>query len=110
MNRLLAEVNLGGTPLGGGRTLESTYPNAGKLINVIIQNSFVVIGLILLGILIYGGVLFIQSAGSDDSKKAAASKQIITDAVIGFAVVILAFFIIQIIQVITGLQILNSSL
>lgn len=51
--------------------------------------------------------MFIINAGSNDSKKAAQAKAIITDALIGFAVVFLAYFIIQIIEVITGLNILN---
>jgi len=110
MNRLLADVNIGDLPIGGNNTLNNTYPTAGKLINVILQNSLVVIGLLLLGLLIYGGILFIISAGSDDSKKVAQAQSVITDALVGFAVVFLAFFIIQIIEVITGLNILNSNL
>lgn len=110
MNRLIA-FDIGKMiNTGNGSNIADTYPSASKLINVIIQNSFVVIGVILLGILLYGGILFIISAGSDDSKKAAQSKAILTDAVIGFVVVFLAYFIIQIIQVITGLEILNSNL
>jgi len=110
MNRVLAAVNLGDTPLGNGGSLSSTYPNIGTLVGVILKNSLVVIGIILLGLLIYGGLLFIINAGSNDSKKIAQAQTILTDAAIGFAVVLLAFIIIQIIQTITGLNILNSTL
>lgn len=54
--------------------------------------------------------MFIIGAGSNDSKKSAQAKTVITDALIGFAVVFLAYFIIQIVETITGLNILNPSL
>jgi hypothetical protein len=112
MNNLLAAVTgVSIDPyLSSGHTVSTTFPTIGSLINVILKNSLTVIGLIMLVLLISGGLMFIISAGSNDSKKSAQAKSLITDALIGFAVVFLAFFIIQIIQVITGLQILNSSL
>ena len=112
MNNLLAAVT--GIPidpyLSPGKTVSSTFPTVGSLINVILKNSLTVIGLIMLVLLISGGLMFIISAGSNDSKKSAQAKSLITDALIGFAVVFLAFFIIQIIQAITGLQILSPNL
>jgi hypothetical protein len=110
MNHLLAIVDIGKqTPLGTG-AIGNVYPDIGTLVGVILKNSLTVIGIILLGLLIFGGLLFIINAGSSDSKKTAQAKTILTDAVIGFAVVLLAFIIIQIIQTITGLNILNSTL
>ena len=109
MNHLLALVNIGDTPLGSGKSLAGTYPNIGTLVSIILKNSLVVIGIILLVLLIYGGLLFIINAGSDDSKKIAQAQAILTDALIGFVVVLLAFIIIQIIQTITGLNILNNT-
>ncbi|MCX6726865.1 MAG: hypothetical protein NTY75_03560 [Candidatus Shapirobacteria bacterium] len=109
MNRLLADVIIGNTPINGNETLAQTYPNIGTLVGVILKNSLVIIGIILLGLLIYGGLLFIINAGSSDSKKLAQAQTILTDAVIGFVVVLLAFIVIQIIQTITGLNILNNT-
>jgi hypothetical protein len=97
------------TPLGTG-SIATTYPNLGVLVKVILTNAFTVIGLLLLILLIYGGLMFIIGAGDGDSKKAAQAQSTITDALIGFAVVFLAYFIIQIIQLITGINILNSTL
>lgn len=105
MNQLLA-VNIGELPLGT-KSLETTYPNVSVLISIILKNSFAVISIILLIILIFGGITFIMSAGSSDSKKAQQSKSAMTNAIIGFAIVFCAYFIIQIIQIITGLNILN---
>lgn len=51
-----------------------------------------------------------MSAGDGDPKKAAAAQDTITNSLIGFAVVFLAYFIIEIIQIITGIPILNSGI
>jgi hypothetical protein len=98
------------TPLGNGFFLGKEYSNLAVLIQVILRNAFTVIGLLLLILLIYGGLMYIIGAGDGDSKKAAQAQSTITDALIGFAVVFLAYFIIQIIQLITGINILNSTL
>jgi TRAP-type C4-dicarboxylate transport system permease small subunit len=104
MNRLLA-VNIGELSLGNN-TVQNTFPDTASLVSIILKNSITVIGIILVLLLIYGGTTFIISAGSGDAKKADASKSIITNALIGFAVVFSAYFIIQLIEVITGLKIL----
>jgi uncharacterized membrane protein len=104
MKQLLA-VNIGEIPLKSG-TLESNYPDIATLISIIVKNSITIAGIILVFLLIYGGLMFIISAGSGDQKKSEQSKSIITSSLIGFAVVITAYFIVQIIEVITGLTIL----
>jgi len=109
MNNLLAVV-IGvpiDPPLGPKGTVSQTFPTLGSLISVILKNSLTLVGLIMLVLLISGGVMFIIGAGSQDSKKSAQAKTVITDALIGFAVVFLAYFIIQIVEVVTGLKILN---
>jgi hypothetical protein len=110
MNHLLAAV-VTGVPidpfLGPKGSVSQTFPTVGSLISVILKNSLTLIGLILLVLLISGGLMFIIGAGSQDSKKSAQAKSLITDALIGFAVVFLAYFIIQIVEVVTGLKILN---
>jgi hypothetical protein len=93
-----------------GGSLAQTYPNTGTLITMIVKNGAIVAGIILLTLLIVGGLMFIIGAGSDDLKKVQNAQNIIVSALIGFAVIFLAFIIIQIIQVITGLNILNSTL
>lgn len=93
-----------------GSTVNSTFPTIGSLINVLLRNSLTIIGIILLFLLLFGGLQYIISAGSNDPKKTAQSQAIITDALIGFAVVFLAYFIIQIVQIVTGLNILNPTL
>ena len=109
MNRLLAQVAID-PPMGTGRSLSQTFPDIGSLFSVLLKNSLTLIGVILVVLLIFGGVSYIIGAGSNDARKTAQSQAIITDALIGFAVVLLSYFIIQIIEVVTGLNILNPSL
>jgi len=107
MNKfLLAQVNLGNTPLGGGKTVSTQYPDPASLITIIVKNGLTLAGIILIILLVAGGIMMIASAGSGDQKKAAAAKTMITDALIGFLVIFLSYFIIQIVEVITGLTIL----
>jgi len=108
MNRLLA-VNID-VPMGTGRNLSQTFPSLSYLVTVILQNSFTIISIILVALLISGGLMFIIGAGNQDQKKAAQGKTIITDALIGFVVTLLAYSIVQIVEVVTGLKILNSGL
>lgn len=93
-----------------GRHLSTNFPNLGALLNVLLKNSLTLIGILLLALLIFGGVTYIIGAGGDDPKKAAAGQKAVFNALIGFCIVFLAYFIVQIIEVITGLNILNSSL
>lgn len=93
-----------------GKTVSQTFPTLGSLISILLKNSLTVVGIILLVLLISGGLMFIIGAGNQDSKKSAQSKSMITDALIGFLVVFLAYFIIQIVETITGLHILNPNL
>jgi len=102
----LSDIQLGQT----SNTLGGTYSSTSVLISMILKNSMVLASIILLGLLIFGGVTFIMNAGSGDSKKAGQGRAAITNALIGFAIVLLAYTIIQIIEVITGLNILNPTL
>lgn len=109
MKPILA-YNIGNLPLGTGRNISSTYGSVSPLISIVLRNSLTLASIILLGLLIFGGLTFIINAGNSDPKKAQQGKSAITNALIGFAIVLLAYSIIQIVQVITGLNILNSNL
>lgn len=103
-------MNIGQVIPWGSKNLQDTFPTTGSFLSSLLKNALTVVGLLLLFLLIYGGLMFIIGAGSDDPKKAQAAQGIVTDALIGFAVVFCAYFIIQIIEIITGLSILNPSL
>lgn len=105
-SKLLAQVNIGDLPLGNNKTISRTYQNESTLVNIIVRNALTLAGIIFLILIIAGGIMMLASAGSGDQKQAATAKTLITDALIGFLVIFLSYFIIQIIEVITGLSIL----
>ena len=78
----------------------------GGIINTLVNNIFTLAGIILFVLLIVGGLGFIMGAGSDNPEQAKKSKQTITTALIGFIIIFCSYWIIKIIEVITGLNIL----
>ena len=79
----------------------------GELVSIILSNALVVAGVILLFLLVLGGIGIIAGAGNDNPEQTAKGKQAVTAAVIGFIIVFASYWIIQVIQSITGVEILN---
>ena len=102
MNKLAA-VNIG-TKFNSPFT---QLTDLGSFTSLVIQNALVIAGVILLFLLIAGGLGMIIGAGSGDSDQAANGKKAATAAVIGFIVIFAAYWIVQIIEVLTGIQILQ---
>lgn len=109
MKNLLARVSIEDNLFDAqGKTIGTKYQTISPLISTLLKNSLTIAGIIFLGLLLFGGFSMIANAGSNDSKKAAQAKQTVTSAVVGFIVVFSAYLIIQLIEAITGLNILNS--
>lgn len=85
----------------------TTFDTFGKLVNVIVQNAFVLAGLISFVLLVFGGFGIIMGAGSGDSKKLDQGKQAITGAVVGLIIVVTSLWIVQIIEKLTGVSLLK---
>jgi len=79
----------------------------GGIISTLLQNVYILAGIILFILLIVGGLGFIMGAGEDNPEKAKKGKQAITAALIGFVVIFCSYWIIKIIEIITGVSILN---
>ncbi len=110
MLNFLAQVNIGEkVEIRDGVSVASTYTDFGTLISLFVKNSITVAGIIFVILLILGGFSFIMAAGGNDPKKTQQASQTITAALIGFVVVFLSYAIIQLIETITGLQILNPT-
>jgi Na+/melibiose symporter-like transporter len=104
--KLLAQVNIGDLPLGTTK-ISSRYTDFASLISLLVKNSFTLIGIILVILLIFGGFNFIIAAGNDDPKKTQQASNTIKAALIGFVVVFLSYVIVQVIETFTGLTILE---
>jgi len=113
VNHLLAQVEIGKNLIDASgdssQNIGAKYTTISPLISSLLKNSLVIAGIILLCLILFGGFGMLASAGSGDSKKAEQSKKTITSAIIGFIIVFSAYFIIQIIQITTGFNILNST-
>ncbi len=85
------------------------FASPGALISILLKNVYVIAGVLLFVLLIFGGFSIISSAGGGDAKKTAQGQKAITSALIGFLIIFASYWIIQIIQYITGLEILNPT-
>lgn len=86
-----------------GKTLSS-------FIGPLIQDIFVLAGVILLILLIFGGVTFIMNAGSGDKEGMEKGKNALTMAILGFIIIFAAYWLVQIVQYITGIEIFTTKL
>lgn len=78
----------------------------GDLVSVIVANAYILAGVIFLILLVVGGITVISSAGNSDPQQAAKGWKIISSAFVGFLIIFASYWIIKIIEVITGLKIL----
>jgi hypothetical protein len=102
MSNLLAQVKLHDTFFQGVKA--GTVPTVYELIAKILPNAYIIAGLILFIYTIAGGFMIISSAGNPEATK--EGQKIITNAIIGFVVIFCSYWIIQIIEIVTGVQIL----
>jgi hypothetical protein len=101
------------TVFAQGVDLKSLAPSQsvssfGILVNAIVRNAFVFAGIVSFLFLIFGGFQVIVSAG--DPKKTEQGRNAIKGAVIGLLLVVGSFWIVQIIEVVTGAKILNPGI
>ncbi|MFZ5845727.1 MAG: hypothetical protein ACOY0S_04715 [Patescibacteria group bacterium] len=85
----------------------TTFKTFGDLVNVIVQNAFVLAGVISFVLLVFGGFSVIMGAGSGDTKKLDQGKQAITGAVVGLIIVVTSLWLVQIIETLTGVSLLK---
>lgn len=102
---LLAQSTIGETFLGTGSHPLNQLTGPSALISILLSNSIVIAGVILLFIFIFAGYSYI-GAGGNPQKVQAATKYL-TYGVAGFLLVFATFFIIRIIESITGVSILQ---
>ena len=102
----LAQVNIGDRFLGQGAFL-TQLTDIGGLVTIILRAAFAVAGIILIVLFIVGGISIISGAGSDNPENAAKGKQAITSALTGFVIVFSAYWIVRLIELITGLTLLG---
>jgi sterol desaturase/sphingolipid hydroxylase (fatty acid hydroxylase superfamily) len=109
MTTTLARINLGEAfklKNNEGISNIEAFSDVRSFVSSILPNVFVIAGLILLGLIVAGGIGFITSAGNPEAQQ--KSKGTITNAVLGFVIIFAAYWLIQIIQIITGIDIIGK--
>jgi hypothetical protein len=106
----VSEVYAG--PIGGrtgvdtGLTYGGYAGDFGTLISRFVSIGIAVGGVLTLILLIWGGFKYISSAG--DPKGPGEARDIITAGLVGFGIVFIAFWVVQLIELATGTQFLTA--
>ncbi|MBI4062642.1 hypothetical protein HY410_01855 [Candidatus Gottesmanbacteria bacterium] len=79
----------------------------GELVTVIVKNAFVIAGVIAFLLLVFGAFTIIMGAGAGDTKQLERGRQAIVGAVTGLIVVVASFWIVQIVEKLTGVPLLR---
>lgn len=103
---MLSQVDIGKSFLGEKGFLKD-LTNVGALVSIIVSNAMVIAGIILLFLFVAGGIRMIAGAGSQNPEQIAKGRQAVTSALIGFIIVFAAYWIVQLIEGLTGLTILG---
>jgi type IV secretory pathway VirB2 component (pilin) len=101
----LAQVNIG-TALFGEHAISSST-TLGAIVSGILPTLYTIAGVIAFVFLIFTGLGIIMGAGQENPEKLQKAKATFTWAMIGFLVIFGSYWIIQIIQVVTGINILT---
>ena len=78
------------------------FQSFGGLISFFLPKVFLVAGIIFFVITIYAGFSFMRSGGSQDAHEKEKWRMVLTYGVIGLVIIFAAFWILQIINFITG--------
>ena len=77
----------------------------GGLVSTIVSVALTLSGVIVLIFFILGGIGMIAGAGGDNPERMQKGKQTISAAAIGFVIVFAAYWIVQLIEFITGIKV-----
>lgn len=106
MNKLSA-VNIGSKFIGNSSNNLSDPTGVNLYVSNIITASISIAGIILLFLLIGGGIGMIAGAGKSDPQTVEKGKKAATSALIGFIVVFCSYWIVKLVETITGLSLIS---
>ncbi len=86
---------------------KSPFDDIGSLISVLLPNVYVIASVILFILLIFSGLSFIVSAGNQNPEGTKKASGAIRAALMGFLLIFTSYWLIQIIEIITGINILK---
>lgn len=103
---IIRRIQAAGVELPNYEGTEFKFRNSklADIFNALIPYIYVVAGLILLFLIITGGIGLMTAAGNPDKIKAAQGK--ITAGLIGFLIIFVAYFLMQILEVVLGIKLI----
>lgn len=104
----MADFNIGDKLNFQDSTANAEYSTFNTLLNNILPNVYLAAGLVIFIMIVIGGFTILSNSGNQE--KTAEGAKTITSAIIGLLILFASYWIVQIIQVVTGVQILNSTL
>ncbi len=102
MNRVFA--------LDLGTVAPSPIASFGDLVNIIVKNAFMLAAVLTFLLLVLGGFGVIMGAGAGDTKKLEQGQKTITGAVLGLILIVVSYWIVQILEKLTGMTLLSAPL
>lgn len=103
MNKIVQGVDITKQFLQG-----STRQTTGSLVTNILNVAFVASGVIILFMFVYAGIMMIAGAGSGKSENSEKAKQAATYAAVGFAIIFVAYWLIKLIELLTGIPFITN--
>lgn len=91
-----------------GTKVADYFGQPAQLINVLLPNAYIAGGLVILFLLVFGGLSIIMAGG--DQKGMEKGMQAIKSAIVGFLIIFTSYWIIQIVEIVTGVPILKSGI
>lgn len=101
-------VPIGNRFFGQPNHLFGDIKDVGTLVSAVLANIYVIAGVILLILIIFGGLGIIMGAGQNDPQKVAQGKKAVTMAIAGFLIIFASYWIIQLVELLTGVNILGK--
>lgn len=102
------EFKLGDKPGAESIRNVGALQSIGGFLSSVIPNIYVIASLILFVLLIVSGLLFIINAGQGDEEAVKKNQKTITASLIGFLIIFASYWIMEIIQTLTGIDILKG--
>lgn len=104
MNKLAFDI--GTSFFGGADTFPKQPSEVGSLVAGVVKNLVLFSGVVFVILLVVGGFLMITGAGQGNQQKVGQGRQAATAAAAGFVIIFTAYWIAQIIQIMTGVEFL----
>jgi len=89
-------------------SVASKFPSITDIVSTILPNILILAGLVMFFIGFAAGVVVISSGGNPEKKEKGTAA--LKGAIIGFVIIFASYWIIQILEIITGVPILNSGI